>query len=170
LIGRHVSRIGQETGSLALKSNGQHLMVDFWTSVGVIAALAITKLTHWQPADAVFAIVLALWIAYGAFRMAREAFDQLIDHKMPDEEVRRIRSILDAESECLSYHRLRTRHSGSAHYIDFHIVVPNDWSVVQAHNLADRLEKTIATELHPAHVVIHVDPFDAKKIEKGVNN
>jgi len=53
--------------------------------------------------------------------------------------------------------------SGNMRYIDMHIVVPNDWSVVQAHNVADELEKKIAYELSPAQVVIHVDPFDAAK-------
>lgn len=169
-IGLYVRRVGEQVDSLALRSNGQHLLVDFWTSVGVIAALLTTKLTHWEQADAVFAIVLAFWIAFGAWRMAKEAFDQLIDKTLPEEELALIRDILDREGECLSYHRLRGRHSGSSHYIDVHIVVPTDWSVVQAHNLADRLEKAIAANLQPAHVVIHVDPFDAKKISKGVNN
>jgi divalent metal cation (Fe/Co/Zn/Cd) transporter len=63
----------------------------------------------------------------------------------------------------ISHHRLRTRLSGNMRYIDMHIVVPNDWSVVQAHECADRLEKTLQNELAPATVVIHVDPFDLRK-------
>jgi cation diffusion facilitator family transporter len=165
LLGHFVSKIGRESNSIALRSNGQHLIVDFWTSLGVMAALATTKLTKWEQADAVFAIGLALWIAYGSFKMGREAVDQLIDRKMPEDEVERIVAILKGDRDCLSFHRLRTRHSGSEHYIDVHIVVPNDWSLVKAHEVADHLEKTIAAELHPAHVVIHVDPFDAKKLK-----
>lgn len=164
IIGTYVRRVGEKTESLALRSNGQHLMIDFWTSIGVLAALVVTGLTGWQAADAIFAIVLAIWIAFGAIGILREAIDQLIDRAMPQAEVDQIIRILSEEPGCLSFHRLRTRHSGNLHYIDVHIVVPNDWSVVQAHDLADSLEKHISSALPPAHVVIHVDPFDPKKV------
>jgi cation diffusion facilitator family transporter len=162
-VGRYVQRVGRETGSLALRSNGQHLMVDFWTSVGVIVALGVTKLSGWRQADSYFAIALAIWIARGAYLMSREAIDQLIDKKIAPEEVDKIVGILDASKGCISWHRLRTRHSGHVHYVDVHIVVPNEWSVVEAHDLADSIEKNIQAELPPAVVVVHVDPYDPRK-------
>jgi divalent metal cation (Fe/Co/Zn/Cd) transporter len=63
----------------------------------------------------------------------------------------------------LSYHHLRSRHSGNCHYVDVHVVVPNSWTVVQGHNLADDLEKKIQASLPPAQVVIHIDPYDEQK-------
>ncbi|MGV3617488.1 MAG: cation diffusion facilitator family transporter [Fimbriimonas sp.] len=162
-VARYVSKVGERTDSLALRSNGQHLMVDFWTSVGVLVALAITRATGWERADAVCALAFAAWIAYGAWGMVCEAFDQLIDRALPAEEMAAIAAIMDEERGCLSWHRLRARHSGSTHYVDVHVVVPREWSVVQAHDLADRLEKKIEARLAPAVAVIHVDPFDAHK-------
>ena len=163
LVGRYVSRVGRRTDSLALRSNGQHLMVDFWTSVGVLLALGITRVTGWQQADAACALLFAAWIAYGAWRMVRESFDQLIDRALPPEEMAAIEAILNEERGCLSWHRLRARHSGSTHYVDVHVVVPREWSVIQAHDLADGLEKKIEARLAPAVAVIHVDPFDPYK-------
>lgn len=162
-VARYVTRIGQRTDSMVLKSNGQHLMVDFWTSVGVLVALAITRLTGWAQADAVCAFLFAAWIAYGAWGMVCETFNELIDRALPEEEMQAIRAILDEEKGCLSWHRLRARHSGSTHYVDVHVVVPREWSVVQAHEIADRLEKKIEARLQPAVAVIHIDPFDAQK-------
>jgi cation diffusion facilitator family transporter len=159
-----VRRVAQETGSMALQSNSQHLMVDFWTSVGVLLALGVTRFTGWAAADAVFAIVFAVWIAYGATRLCTQAIHELIDRRLPDEEIARVRAILEATEGAMGYHNLRTRHSGNVHYIDVHVVVPNQWSVVQAHDLADRIEKRIAETLPPAHVVVHIDPFDPKKL------
>jgi cation diffusion facilitator family transporter len=163
-VARYVCAVGRRTDSLALRSNGQHLMVDFWTSVGVLIALGVTRLTGWEQADAFFALLLAAWIAFGAWKMVGESFDQLVDRALPPEEMKAIVAILDAERGCLSWHKLRARHSGSTHYVDVHVVVPRDWSVVQAHDLADRLEKTIEARLAPAVAVIHVDPFDPHKI------
>lgn len=164
-VGRYVSNLGKRTESLALQSNGQHLLVDFWTSLGVLAALTITKLTGWSQADAVVALFLAVWIARNAWLMSNEAFQHLIDRRISDEDLACIHGILKSEPELMSYHRLRTRHSGHWHYIDMHVVVPREWSVVQAHELADRIEKRIERELAPARVVVHVDPFDPTRAE-----
>jgi len=163
VVGRVVLGVGTKTGSLALKSNGRHILIDFVTSLGVLLALLVTRATGWEKADAVFAILFAGWIAYGGFRTVREAIDQLIDRRLPEADIQTICDILSSEPGLISYHRLRSRMSGAVRYADVHVVVPNDWSVVQAHDLADRLEKKIAHSIRPAQVFIHVDPFDPTK-------
>ena len=165
MVGRYVSSVGKKYGSPALLSNGKHLTIDFGTSVGVLAALATSHFTGWRQADSVFAIALALWLGFGSWRLTREAYEQLIDRRLPDEELALVKEILDSEPKLLSYHRLRTRHSGTTHYVDVHVVVPTDLSLVDAHSLADGVEKRIRVALAPAQVVIHVDPFDPAKLK-----
>lgn len=167
LVARYVRGIGKEASSIALLSNSQHLMVDCVTSLGVLVALAITKLTGWAYADPLFALCFACFLGYGATKMVRAAFHELIDIRLPEDQLALIRSALDEEPEMLGYHRLRTRRSGGTSHVDLHIVVPNEWSVVQAHELADKLEHKIEALLSPAQVVIHVDPFDAHKAHQG---
>lgn len=157
-VARHVTRIARESGSLALQSNSQHLMVDFWTSVGVLTALVVTSLTKWPQADPLFAVGLAIWIGRGAWRMCRITFDELMDHRLTDDEVTQIRTILSTVPDLISYHKLRTRRSGNTRYIEVHLVVPSGWSVIRAHELADVVEKTIQNDLAPAIATIHVDP------------
>jgi cation diffusion facilitator family transporter len=162
-VARYVAAVGKRSHSLALLSNAQHLTVDWVTSVGVLMGLALTKLTGWASADPVVALVLAGWMSVGAWKLSRKAFHELIDVTLPHEDVHKIYGILDAEPEILGYHRLRTRRSGMMRLVDLHIVVPNEWSVIQAHELADRVEKEIESKLAPAQAVIHVDPYDAAK-------
>jgi len=166
LVGRHVQKIADETGSMALASNGQHLMVDFWTSLGVLAALLVTKLTGWAQADSYFAMALAAWLALGAYRLSHEAFQQLIDRRLEDSEIEKVREMVHEHPGILSFHRLRSRMSGTTRYIEFHVVVPAEWSVVEAHDCVDVLEKKIAEALQPAVVVIHVDPYDPAKAKR----
>jgi len=164
VVGKYVVRVGEESGSLALRSNGQHLMVDFWTSVGVLVALAITHWTGWTWTDPLFALGLAAWIARGAWRMAHESVDELIDRALPGEEIGMLHELICSEPGVISYHKLRARHSGRLHYVEVHVVVPREWSLVQAHDLADRIEKKIAESLYPAQPVIHIDPFDPARV------
>ena len=163
LVSRFVGSAGKLTGSLALESNSQHLMMDCVTSLGVLAALYVAKTTGWNKADPAFAIVLAVWMAYGAWKLARRAFDQLIDRRLDDKEIAKITRMIDAHPGVLGHHRLRTRLSGDTRYIDFHLVVPNEWSVTLAHDAADDLERQLEKEFAPAVVVIHVDPYDVAK-------
>ncbi len=160
----YVTKVAKKTRSLSLESNGQHLFVDFWTSLGVLVALAAAWLTGLTNVDALFALFVSIWLGHQAFRMATRSFHEIIDRRLPDDEIEIIRDLLDNAPGLLSYHRLRTRLSGMTRYVDLHIVVPNEWSLVEAHDLADDLEKRIDDALHPAIVVIHVDPFDAGKL------
>lgn len=166
LVGVRVRRIATETGSLALRSNAQHLFVDFWTNLGVLGALVTQRVTGWDRADPIVALGLAAWIGRNAWKMSQEAFNQLVDRSLPDDEILQIRTIVNRNPEVLGMHRLRTRLAGNSRTIDLHIVVPADWSVVRAHDLAESIEDEIAAELAPATVVIHVDPFDEAKAER----
>lgn len=163
LVSRYMLGVAKRTKSVALKSNGQHLTADCVTSIGVLVALALSKLTGLFWIDSAMAILIALWMTHGAWHLAVEAFDHLIDKRLSDEDLDKIEEILTNHPDVLGHHRLRSRLSGNMRYVDMHIVVPNEWSVTQAHNVADELEKSIGFELSPAQVVIHVDPFDAAK-------
>ena len=168
---KYVKSVAYRTESLALHSNSQHLMVDCVTSVGVLVALVFTKLTGWQQADPIFALLLVGWMASGAWRLAKLAFEQLIDRRLESDEIEKIKSLVSDQEGIISSHRLRTRLSGNTRYIDLHIVVPNDWSLVESHAAADKLEKTIAAQFAPAAVVIHVDPYDETKVvRKSADN
>ncbi len=158
LIMRHVGKIGDETESFALKSNAQHIQVDVITTLGVIASLLVTKFTGWPYADPLFALLLSIWLGYSSVKMIHAAFDQVIDSHIDPEELSIIQNILREEPELISYHKLRTRHSGEHHFVEMHIVVPRVWTVVQAHDLADRIEKRVEEALRPCICTIHVDP------------
>ncbi|MDW8052662.1 MAG: cation diffusion facilitator family transporter [Armatimonadota bacterium] len=166
LVGQYVWRVGKRLHSLALMSNGQHLMIDFWTSLGLLIALGVIHFTGWVVIDALLAIAIALWLLWGAWRLALRAFHELSDHCLPEEEIALIDKILRSEPSVLSYHDLRTRRAGATRYIDVHIVLPNDWSLKQAHDVADALEQRLESALHPAQVTIHVDPYDPERASR----
>ena len=162
-VGLYVRRTGLRTESLALQTNGRHLTIDFWTSCGVLTALALNKFFAWRQADPVMALLIAVWIGRNAWILANDAFHQLIDRRVSDEELRLIHEALRSDPKILSYHKLRTRHSGSSHYVDVHVVVPRDQSLLEAHEIADGLETRIEALLPPAQVVVHVEPYDPSK-------
>lgn len=167
LIGGISRKVAAETGSMALKSNSMHWMLDAVTSAAVLVGLIAYQITGLKMIDPILGLVLAVWMFFGAVKLSREAFHELIDVILPESEVELVKKLVCEEAGVLGYHRLRTRRSGTLRHIDLHLVVPREWSVVQAHDVADGLEKKIAAALSPAHVVIHVDPYDEGKALRG---
>jgi cation diffusion facilitator family transporter len=158
LVSRHLLRVAKETDSLALEADGHHLATDVMTSLGVAAGLGLVWWTGWQPLDAIVALGVAVWIGLLGWKLTVTASKQLMDHGLPEEDIEKVRRILQAESRILSWHDLRTRKAGNQRHVDLHIVCPGDMLLKNAHQVADDLEKSIAETLHPATVVIHLDP------------
>ncbi|MBV8781001.1 MAG: hypothetical protein JO353_06345, partial [Phycisphaerae bacterium] len=55
-------------------------------------------------------------------------------------------------------HKLRHRHNGRFHWVDFHLVVPADWTIDQGHRVASRIEAEIEQTLGDAIATAHVEP------------
>jgi divalent metal cation (Fe/Co/Zn/Cd) transporter len=47
--------------------------------------------------------------------------------------------------------------------VEFHLVVPGGMSVTDAHDICDRLENAVESEVEDARVTIHVEPEDKAK-------
>lgn len=163
LVSRYLFRVAREEDSPALEADAHHLATDVYTSLGVVAGLVITWFTDWHIVDPLVAIGVAILILRIGLSLTMKSLHHLMDSQLPVAEVSRIEDILNGEARIHSWHNLRTRKSGSTRHIDLHIVFRNDATLLEAHEVADELEKRIAQELAPAQVVIHVDPYDPTK-------
>lgn len=170
IVSRYLFRVAREEDSPALEADAHHLATDVYTSLGVAGGLGLVWLTGWHIVDPVVAIAVALLIMRIGCSLTLKSLHHLMDARLPTTEIARIEDILNGETRIHSWHNLRTRKSGNVRHIDLHIVFRNDATLMEAHEVADALEKRIAEELAPAHVVIHVDPYDPEKAEASVQN
>lgn len=160
-------RVGEETKSVAMKSNALHLLTDVYTSLGVAASLALVSLTGLSFLDPLIAIGIALFIMKEAAQLGKESFLPLVDASLTREEREQISRILqNYAGEFIEYHNLRTRRSGAEEHIDLHLVVPSDKSVDEAHDLCDRIEADIKKQFPQAQVLIHIEPESEQKDTK----
>lgn len=162
IVSRYLYRVAKTTDSLALSADAAHLSADVYTSFGVAVGLTFVWWTGWHILDPIVAILVALFILRIGWNLVRDAGSHLLDERLPQNEIDEISRILNAESRIASWHELRTRKSGSQRHIDVHIAVAHTMTFLDAHTVADDLEKQIAMRLQPAHVVIHVDPAETK--------
>ena len=162
LVSRHLLKVAKEEDSLALEADGQHLATDVYTSLGVALGLSLVWLTGWLWLDAATALAVALWIGYIGWRLVRKATDQLMDAGLPKEDIQRITHILNDCPRIISWHNLRTRKAGSQRHIILHTVFPPDIKLIDAHQVADDLEKRIEAAMAPACVVIHQEVDESR--------
>ena len=73
--------------------------------------------------------------------------------------VNRIRALVAESAEgAIEAHDLRTRHAGRLTFLEFHLVVPGDMTVAEAHAICDRIEAALRAEMEHLVITIHVEP------------
>jgi ferrous-iron efflux pump FieF len=152
---RHVVR---RTGSVAISTDRLHYASDLTLNMSVIAALVLDQFAGLTGADAVFGLIIALWLLWGAWNSSSHALDQLMDREWPED--LRVRFLAAAKEypELAGLHDLRTRTSGTHHFAQFHVWVPGDWTVQHAHDRMDRIEEELQERFPATEILIHLDP------------
>lgn len=163
LVSRYLFRVARRTDSLALQADAEHLRVDVWTSVGVMAGLAAVKWTGLGIFDPLVALLVAALIFRTAWRLTGEALHPLVDAVLPDAEVRAVEQVFTGDVRVLGFHKLRTRKSGSHRHVDVHIQVDDDMSLRDAHQLTEELEDRLRAVLPNMHPIIHTEPFEEER-------
>ncbi|MFL6722309.1 MAG: cation diffusion facilitator family transporter [Sphingomonas sp.] len=151
-------RVIARTGSVAIKTDNVHYKSDLFLNGSVIVALVLEQALHIARADALFGIGIALWLLWGAFRASKEAMAQLMDREWPEDERQSFLDAAAAYPELEGLHDLRTRKSGTLRFVQFHVWVPAEWTVQEAHDRLDRVEEELQQRFPGTEILIHVDP------------
>ncbi len=152
--------------SPALDADGRHIMADVVTSVGVLLGLGVAQATGWAVLDPLLAALVALNILREGWRVVSSSLSGLMDQALDAADDARVREIISSSGAgALEVHDVRTRMAGRAIFIEFHMVVPSEMSVGDAHIICDRIEDALQSAFLHARVSIHVEPeAEAKQV------
>lgn len=163
-IGFTVALIGYQryvvrrTNSVAIATDRLHYASDLLLNGSVIAALALEQFAGLVGADALFGLLIALWLARGAWTSSSHALDQLMDREWPDDQRQAFLAATKDYPELAGLHDFRTRTSGTHHFAQFHVWVPGEWTVAQAHERLDKVEAELCRRFPATEILIHLDP------------
>ena len=147
-----------KTGSVAIQTDHVHYQSDLLLNLSVIAALTFDQMFGWRLADPLFGFAIAGWLLYGAWSAASHSVDQLMDREWPDEEREAFLAAAAEYPELNGLHDLRTRTSGAHRFVQFHVWVPADWTVREAHEKMDAVEEKLQHRFPGCEIIIHLDP------------
>ena len=152
---RHVVK---RTGSLAIGTDRLHYSSDLLLNGSVIVALVLDQFAGLTGADALFGLLIALWLLWSAWSASSHALAQLMDREWPDDLRERFLAATKEYPELAGLHDFRTRTSGTHYFAQFHVWVPADWTVQEAHDRLDRVEEQLQQRFPNTEILIHVDP------------
>ena len=157
-------RQGRALRSPALLADGRHILTDVVTSVGVVVGVVLAQVTGLGWLDPALALLVAVNILWSGWGLMRDSVGGLMDAGVDAATDAQIRRVMSAHAEgALEIHDLRTRHAGRMTFVEFHLVVPGEMSVQEAHAICDRLEEALQAEVPGTSVTIHVEPQDKAK-------
>jgi cation diffusion facilitator family transporter len=155
---------GRKQRSPALVADGHHLLSDVVSSIGVTFGVLLAIETGWSILDPALAGLVALNILWSGWKVMTTSLSGLMDEAVPDETLSKIRGVISEQAVgALEAHDLRTRHAGRVTFIDFHLVVPGQTPVSDAHDICDRIEHELKIKVPDAMVTIHVEPENKAK-------
>ena len=161
-VARVLLREGKARHSITLEADAHHLMTDVWTSVGVIGGVAIAGITGWNLLDPLVAMAVALNIIWTGIRLVGRSVSGLMDAALPTQEQKLIQDVMEKYRERgVNFHALRTRQAAARRFISVHILVPGDWTVHDAHHVAEDFESDSRKVLEsPVTVFTHLEPVE----------
>lgn len=148
----------KRTGSLAITADSLHYTGDLLLNGSVIVALVLSSLGNVPWADPVFGIGISVFILVNALTIANKAIAALMDMELPETERQEILAIARQHPKVRHIHELRTRSSGAQKFIQMHLVLDHTLTLLEAHRIADDVEKAVEAAFPGADIIIHEDP------------
>ncbi|CNF27220.1 CDF family cation-efflux transporter FieF [Yersinia mollaretii] len=147
----------RKTHSQAIRADMLHYQSDVMMNGAILIALALSWY-GFHRADALFALGIGVYILYSALRMGYEAVQALLDRALPDTERQAIIDIVMSWPGVIGAHDLRTRQSGPTRFIQLHLEMEDMLPLMEAHILAEQVERALLHRFPGADVLIHQDP------------
>ena len=156
-LARYAFYIARKTGNAAVKADGWHHRSDALSSLMVLAGLFLSPYFWWI--DSVLGMLISFMLFYAAYGIIREAVNKILGEEPSEEVIGKVEQIVKAEMGNVAYpHHYHIHHYGDHIEFSFHIKVPGEETVEEAHRKATLIEMQIKTELK-IDATIHIEPL-----------
>ena len=162
-VSQNLYKVARKTESIALEADALHLKTDVYTSLGVAIGLLLIYITGIQIIDPIAAILVACLILKESYNLLRRAYSPLLDEAISIDE------LMDIEASIIksnyTFHDLKSRQSGNMRFIEFHMEMPGEMPLKEAHKICDEIEEDIKNKIPNIQINIHVETHEAATAE-----
>jgi cation diffusion facilitator family transporter len=144
--------------SEVLMADAWHHHSDALSSVGALIGIAGARMGL-PVLDPIAGLFICFFIAKAAFDIFREAIEKMVDHNCDDAFENALREKILSYSEVQSIDLMKTREFGNRVYIELEISVDGELSLIDAHEIAEKLHDDIENTFSQVkHIMIHLNP------------
>ena len=152
-------RVALKTGNKVVAADSLHYIGDMVPNLGAVVALYASSRFGLNEIDSVVAIGAALFMAFGAIRIGKAAWDALMDRRADPAMLEGIAKIAGSYPGVHGFHDLKSRQAGSRVFVNLHIELDGDQTLTEAHTIGAGLRRAIIAAYPNADVLIHKDPL-----------
>ena len=156
---RYMLSAAKRVKSSMLVANAWHARSDAASSL-VVAIGILGHLLGYKILDPIAALIVGLMIARMGWRFGSEAFNDLMDRGVDEQELQEITHTLNTTPGVLGVHDIRTRKMGDMVLVDAHIEVDRTLTVEQGHDIAVAAREAVMHRHRVLDLMAHVDPVD----------
>ena len=158
-------RAGKKINSYSLIADGWHHRSDAIVSFLILIGIFLGEYFWWV--DSIMGIVVSLLIFYTAYNISKNAISALIGEKPDEDLISEIRKIVNYNiSRDVKLHHLHFHIYGNKKELTFHIRLPGDMRLEEAHQIATNLEEKIKEKVD-IETTIHIEPLK-KRIKENL--
>ena len=148
----------KRTGSMAISADASHYQSDLLINLAVLIAIPIAAYSDFNVIDPLLGICVAAFILWTTYGIGANALDVLLDRELPSELRQQIIDIARDHPEVRGCHDLRTRFGGNRYFIQFHLELAAETSLMMAHRISDEVEDLVRMQFPACDIIVHADP------------
>ncbi len=157
-IARRTFRLAERLRSPALRANAWHHRSDALSSIAVLLGGA-GSLFGFGHADQLAGIIVGLMVITAGSRTVGNVLHELTEGGISQSELASIQEAISRIPEVRNWHKLRTRRVGREVFVDLHVLIDPELSVLEGHRISMQVEEAVRNACrHPVNVLVHVEP------------
>jgi len=164
---RMLFRVAKKHNSQALEADALHFSTDIWSSSVVLFGLICANFGFFA-ADSIAALVVALIVLLVSYKLGKKAIDVLLD-RAPQDTIATVKDVLASYTEVKTYHNLRVRTAGADTFIKVNIHLDPSLSLLEVHELCDRIETNVHSLISRSEIYLHPEPQVLNHLEADLS-
>ena len=158
VVSRYLFYVAKKSDSVSLLADAEHLSTDIFSSLGVLVGLVLIKITGIAALDPIVALIVAVIILKTGFTISKETLNNLLDGSLPQDDIKKIETILKSNKVIKGFKNIKGRKSGQYKDIELTLLFNPDMKISCAHSICDQIESEIKKELGNVSTIIHAEP------------
>ncbi len=145
----------RKTGFISLKADGWHHRSDAITSVLILIGIFINP--YFPLIDGILGIIVSFFILYTAYSIIKETSSAVLGEACSEDFKQKLKLIANKIAGFdVELHHIHSHNYGNHKEITFHIYLPENMTVKEAHNIAETIEKALYKEQN-IFATVHID-------------